>query len=120
MFQRARRAIESMYQDSCTITVREPIRNIDTGITSFAERTLYTALPCRVSRKTLAAAGHNEVADKVSQVIVLYLAPETEIPAGSRIAVVRNGAEVLYCRSGEPMRYHTHQEIMLDLWKGWA
>ena len=109
-----------MYQDSCTITVREPIRNIDTGITSFAERTLYTALPCRVSRKTLAADGHNEVADKVSQVIVLYLAPETEIPAGSRIAVVRNGAEVLYCRSGEPMRYHTHQEIMLDLWKGWA
>lgn len=120
MFQRARKAIERMYQDSCTITVRKPIRNPDTGITSFTEQTLDTVLPCRISHKTLAAVGHNEVADNVSQVMVLYLEPEIEIPAGSRLAVTRNGKEVLYCRSGEPMRYHTHQEIMLDLWKEWA
>ena len=47
----------------------------------------------------------------------LFLAPEWQVPAGSKITVTGRGGERVYCRSGEAAVYGSHQEIPLALWK---
>ena len=54
------------------------------------------------------------------QTIKLYIYPDINIKNGSKIIVTQNGKKQEYKNSGEPARYETHQEIMLELFKGWA
>ena len=51
------------------------------------------------------------------QVVNLFLTPDIEIPAGSRIVVRRSGnlnRTFEYVSSGEPGVFHNHQEIFLE------
>lgn len=116
-----RSAVESLYDCLATVTVRVPVR--EGAFTRFEERQTVTDAPCRVS---FSGAGRQSfsglrTADEASpwaeaeQSVKLFLAPEWEIPAGSRVLVKGRGGQRLYGRSGQPAVYGSHQEIALSL-----
>ena len=61
-----------------------------------------------------------DTAAQLVQTIKIFLAPEIRVQAGSKLTVTQNGVTTEYKSSGEPALYQTHQEIMLELFKGWA
>ena len=62
---------------------------------------------------TVAKAGVNLVKQGVSGFTV-------HIKGGSKIVVTQNGRTQIFSSSGEAAVYPTHQEIILELFKGWA
>ena len=111
----ARRGIETLYEDTCTVISFASVRGED-GISRPEEKILYEALPCRLSFSSLPAASEGMPPGQ-SQSVKLFLAPEAEIPPGCRIDVTRMGRTVQYKSSGPPARYPTHQEISLSLYE---
>lgn len=114
-----RQALESLYEGLCTITTKAEKVNTVTKRTEFTESTLVTNQPCRLSYSTLRSSGDGD-ASEVLQVTKLFLAPEFDVPAGSKITVTQNGKTANFQRSGEPAVHANHQEITLELFKGWA
>ena len=76
--------------------------------------------PCRVSFEDIYVNTETDTEAKKLQKIKLFIAPELDIKSGSKIVVTRKGRVTSYKNSGEPAIYDTHQEIMLELFKGWA
>lgn len=66
------------------------------------------------------AAMNNGSASALAQTIKLFIAPELDIKPGSKILVTRQGKTTAYRRTGEPELHSNHQEIVLDLFDGWA
>lgn len=77
-----------------------------------------TALPTFL--KAMNSAAKDDGYNTVSQSVVLFIAPEVEIPSGSKITVTQNGKTTDYCRSGESAVYTSHQEIALELFEDYA
>lgn len=115
-----RKAIESLYNGVCTITVYREIKNEKNKTTKHEEVDVIVNHPCRLSYMTVKVADENDVAAKVTQVIKLFISPDIVIKPGSKITVTQNGVTADYQSSGEPARYPDHQEIVLELFKGWA
>lgn len=115
---RARKAVESLYTDTCTVYIKAEVTDPNTHITSF-EETAVLESKCRLSFSTLSATKEGN-ADTVKQVTKLFIAPEIEIPPGSKIEVTRQGKAVSYKQSGQPAIYPTHQEIVLELFERYA
>ena len=116
-----RKTIESAYTDTMTVFVMTG--GADGLFDDKSEQISIENEPCRISYKTdltvsRAAAGDG-MADN-EQTVTLFCRPELAVPAGCRVSVMRNGVQTDYCRSGEPARYDTHQEIPLALFKRWA
>ena len=114
-----KQAIESLYSGKCTVTVMQQIKNPVTKITESQPVEVIKDQPCRLSFKTASPIGEG-VAGTMSQDIKIFIAPEIDISAGSRITVTQNGIETDYCRSGKPAHYQYHQEIPLALFKEWS
>lgn len=114
-----RQALESLYKGICTITVRSESIDPVTKRVKFTESTPTVDQPCRLSYSSLRSTGDGDVAE-VLQVIKLFLAPEINIPAGSKITVTQNGKTAEFQRSGKTAVHSNHQEITLELFKGWA
>ncbi|HBF4975789.1 TPA: hypothetical protein KOP14_003650, partial [Clostridioides difficile] len=68
--------------------------------------------PCKLSCKNIVSATEGKVA-KLEQTIKLFISPDIEIKAGSKLII--NDKE--YVRSGESAIYPNHQEIILELFK---
>ena len=124
MFQKnavvkARKAIESMYDGICTITeYQEYIKpNKSTG---YHEVVVLEEQPCRLSFSSSPNTNQTESAAQLVQTIKVFLAPDVRVQAGSKLTITQNGVTTEYKSSGEPALYQTHQEIMLELFKGWA
>lgn len=115
----ARKAIESLYKGSCEIIIKEYTSNPTTHISESVEKTIVTAQPCRLSYKSLPVTTGDNVA-AVAQSVKLFLAPEIDVPEGSKIVVTQCGVTTAYKRSGKPAVYATHQEIELALFDRWA
>lgn len=116
MWDAARGEIEKLYEDRCDIVVSDPEKDPETGITRTAERTLYTALPCRLSFLS-SPASTDGMAPQIGQSVKLFLSPYVDIPPGCRIEVHRGGRILQYRESGVPAVYPTHQEITLSLYE---
>lgn len=115
----ARSAIESQYDAVCDIIEKKAI--IENNITkNKKEVTVESNKPCRVSFEDIYANTETDTEAKVIQKIKLFIAPEIVIKPGSKIVVTRKNRVTEYKNSGESAVYDTHQEIMLELWKGWA
>lgn len=114
----ARKAIESQYDSKCDVIERkkQEINNITKSI----EEKVLINQSCRVSFETINANTETNTEAKKTQSIKLFIAPELNIKPGSKIIVIGRGRTAEYKNSGEPAIYDTHQEIMLELWKGWA
>ena len=117
---KARKAIEAMYEGTCTITEQQKTKNAD-KTTGFKDVVVLEGQPCRLSFKTISQTNPSENgAAAMTQVTKLFIAPEIQVKAGSKITVTQNGVATEYKNSGKPAVYTTHQEIILELWKGWA
>lgn len=116
----ARKAIESTYGGTCSIVEYRDVTDQETKLTGKQEVTVLEGQPCRLSFEKLGAAGQTETAAKIAQGLKLFLAPETTIQAGSKVIVDQNGQTGEYSASGVPAVYDSHQEVMLELFKGWA
>lgn len=107
-------ALAFLWTDKCTITNVELTTNED-GVSSMEDVVIIQDEPCRISYKTLVAPtdnGTDTAAERV-QDVTLFIRPDLSIPAGSKIAVTRNGITVHYSNSGQPKIYDSHQEISL-------
>lgn len=116
---RARKAVEKLYDGICTVTERQEYEKENTS-TGFKEVVVLENHPCRLSFGSSAAASDGQVASSISQVTELFISPDIVIAPGSKITVTQNGVTTDYTRSGKPAVYATHQQIALDLWKGWS
>lgn len=116
----ARKAIESTYEGVCTIIERRDIQDEKTKITRKSEITVIENQPCRLSFESLNTTSQTETAAVISQGTKLFLPPEIVVRAGSKIVVEQDGRRAEYSMSGEPAVYATHQEIKLELFRGWA
>ena len=94
--------------------------NKETGETVFTEKVVLTEQPCRLSFSSRNSSAKDDGYNTVSQSVVLFIAPEIEIPSGSKITVTQNGKTTDYCRSGESAVYTSHQEIALELFEDYA
>lgn len=115
-------ALERLWKDRCSIFVQEEITDPVTHLTDFEEKPLLQDQPCKLSFETLTSTDGDETAT-VQQAVKLFLSPDVNVPAGCKIVVTRpNDLErtCTYTRSGEPGIFSNHQEIMLELFKGWA
>lgn len=75
--------------------------------------------PCRLSFSSSPSATNGDVAE-INQTVKLFFSPEIKVKEGSKITVTQNGVTTAYKQSGTPAHYPTHQEILLELFKGWA
>lgn len=117
----ARKAIESTYYEgSCTILEYQEITDEITKITREEEVAVIENQPCKLSFEKINAAVQTETAAAISQGVKLFVAPEIKVKSGSKIIVNWCGETHEYSCGGEPAIYPTHQEIQLELFRGWA
>ena len=114
-------AIKSLWRGRCTVTVRNnDTTDENTGRVVVGEVDTYTDEPCRISFDTVNATQLENNAANIVQSITLFIDRAVVIPEGSKITVTQNGATAVYEKSGKPAVYSTHQEIPLEIFKGWA
>ncbi|MCZ9313161.1 MAG: hypothetical protein O0V67_07265 [Methanocorpusculum sp.] len=116
---KARKAIESLYDGKCTITEHQKVKK-ENKSTGFQDVIVQQDIPCRLSFKTVNNANQTETAASIVQITKVFLAPEIQVKPGSKLTITQNGVTTDYKSSGEPAFYSTHQEIVLELFKGWA
>lgn len=114
-----RSAVEMLYEGRCTVTEYQSYTKPNSA-TGHHEVVILADQPCRISFGTMPAAEQTDTGAALQQTVRLFIAPEVIIKPGSRITVTQNGVTKDYCQSGEPAVYATHQEINLELWKGWT
>ncbi|MCC0629093.1 MULTISPECIES: hypothetical protein [unclassified Clostridioides] len=112
MVNKSRKAIEMLYRDKCTIVEYQSVKDPVTKRTNNKEVIVLENQPCKLSYKNITSATDGKVA-KLEQTIKLFISPDIEIKAGSKLII--NDKE--YVRSGESAIYPNHQEIILELFK---
>lgn len=115
-----RKALEKLWNGTCDIIGYGEYEDPETFLTTHGEIALYEGLKCKLSHKNITATSNTGAGAIVAQQIKLSLGNEYEVPAGCKIIVTQNGKTAAYTRSGEPAVFIDHQEIVLDLFKGWA
>ena len=106
---------EKLYTGECDFEYKSNT----TGVIKQQEVKLFENIPCRISYKNNNSSTENEAASSAEQTIVLFISPDIDIKRGSKVVVTQNDRTVAYKSSGEPAVYQTHQEIRLELFKGW-
>lgn len=112
--------IESLYVGRCSITEFRAVKDEKTKIAKNQEIVVVKDVPCRVSFKNSSTLNQSDMGATATQKIKLFISPTMRIKPGSKITVVQNGATGVYQFSAEPAIYSSHQEILLDLFKGWS
>lgn len=114
-----RKAIEKTYTGKCTITEYQPYKK-ENKSTGNKEVDVLEDQPCKLSFEKITNINQGEAAASVIQIAKVMLAPEIKIKPGSKLTITQNGVTTEYSNSGEPAIYNTHQEIILELFKGWS
>lgn len=123
-----RKAIEMLYEDSCTIIEYQPRKDPETKQTSKKEVVVLENQPCNLSYQSTKNATSTETATIITQTPLLFISSDINIKAGSKIVVTKKEDKVIadsvkttaYKNSGVPAVYSGHKEIVLELFKGWA
>ena len=108
-----RKAIELLYDGTCTVTIQEEYEK-DNGAIGHRPVVVFEDEPCHLSFSNTSSTNEGEVAATVSQVTELFISPDISIVPGSKITVTQNGVTTDYTRSGKAAMYSTHQQIVLD------
>ena len=116
---KTRKALERLYTDTCTIIEYQEYQKPNKAI-GHQEVVVLENQPCRISFKSSDSTNNTESASALPQTVKVFLAPEINVKAGSKLSITRNDVTTEYKNSGEPARYDTHQEITLELFKGWS
>ena len=112
---KVRKAFETMYDSVCTVVVQEEYEK-ENGTTCHRSVTILEDVPCHLQYSSVSDASQDDAVATVSQEIRLFISPDEEIPAGSKITV----NSVNYTHSGVVAKYATHQEIVLRLQERWS
>ena len=115
-----KKAVQSLWDGKATITVLDGVLNPANGRTEPVERVTASGLSCRISHTTVKSTEPSEEAAVAAQSVTLYIDPDLDIPEGSKVTVTQNGVTRDYERSGKAAVYTAHQEVPLELFKGWA
>lgn len=120
LIKRTRRAIERLYTGTCTIEVKPRLQKDPiTKKTAVSDTVvIYKDIPCQLSHLSQTAS-ESRILPQADGQIMLFLAPEIDVPEGSRITVEQAGITDVYGHSGRPNMFPTHQEITLTIWEGW-
>jgi len=114
-----RKAIESRYDNTCSIYVYADVFDEDTKQTRRERTLLLEDQPCRLSYQTQAFASLvSTQADGVPssyQSVKMFIAPELDIPENSEIEVERSGRLLKFKRSSVPVIHTNHQEVMVEV-----
>lgn len=116
---RARKAIESRYKGICTVYEYKNVKDEVTKITSKKEVAVLENQPCKLSFESLNPTTTDGVAVQ-SMGAKLFISPEVNIKAGSKVVVTQNGITTEFSNSGIPAIYSNHQEIMLTVFDKYA
>lgn len=116
----ARRAQEATYEGLCTIFEYQEVIDAKTKLSSEKEVVMIEGQPCKLSFEKLKTVVQTETAARAAQGIKLFLAPEIAVKSNSKIVVSQNGVTEEYFASGKSAVYPTHQEITLELFRGWT
>lgn len=114
-----RKAIEMTYTGKCTITEHQKVKKPNKS-TGFEDVIILKDQPCKLSFSKIANTNQGETAAMVAQTAKVLIAPEIQIKPGSKLTITQNGVTTEYSQSGEPAIYNTHQEVILELFKGWS
>lgn len=114
-----RKAIETTYKGKCTITEHTKVKK-DNKSTGFQDVDVLENEPCKLSFSKITNTNQGESAAKLIQTAKVLIAPEIQVKPGSKLTVTQEGRTTEYKNSGEPAIHQTHQEIVLELFKGWA
>ena len=114
-----RKAIESLYGGKCTITEHQKVKK-ENKSTGFQDVVVLEDEPCRLSFKTINTTNPTDTASSTVQIAKVFLAPEIQVKPGSKLTITQNDVTTEYKSSGKPAIYSTHQEIILELFNGWA
>lgn len=116
---RIRNAIESTYDGRCTITEHQKITKANKS-TGFEDVSVLENQPCRLSFSSINSTTAGEAAATKIQVTKVFLSPSIQVKAGSKLTITQNGVTTDYMNSGVPAVYDSHQEIIVNLFEGWA
>lgn len=113
-YNRHRRAIEKLYEDTCTIRRMMDVTK-PSGETKQEEKDVYSDKACKLSQKALASNNQTESTNNIAYETKLFIAPELEILQGDTIVVTNHIGRTQSYAAGEPFPpYPTHQEISLQ------
>ena len=115
---KVRKALEKGYTGTLTVTEHKKVTKPN-HTTGFSDVDVIVDQPCRLSFSSSPSATNGDVAE-INQTVKLFFAPEINVKEGSKITVTQNGITTAYKQSGTPAVYSGHQEILLELFKGWA
>ena len=113
----ARKAVESTYSGTLTVTEMKKDRDARSKLTKTGPVVVLEDQPCRLSFETLRPAVQTDTAAAVTQITKLFVSPDVVIRPGSKITVTQDNVTTDYTRSGVPAVYPTHQEIVLELFE---
>ena len=114
----ARKAIESMYSGFCDIIERRDVKDEKSKITKKNIDVIVAEdVPCKLSFEKIESVLQTETFAETAQGVKLFIAPEIEVKAGSKIIVEQNGVKNEYYASGDRAVYPTHAEIVLELYE---
>ena len=115
-----RKAVEATYDGTCRIYGMKPVKDPVTMVTRQEEVLVQDGIACHLSYSSTSPATGSDTVTAVAQTIKLFMAPELTVPPGCRIEVTQQGRTESYAQSGKAAVYPSHQEILLELWKGYA
>lgn len=107
----ARAAIEATYTGTCNVYTSSK-KKVD-GETKIVFSCVLEGQPCALSQTKVTAANQTDINAEVKDTYKLFIAPEFDIPPGSKMTVDQEGMTYKLEQSGKPFKYDTHQEIML-------
>ena len=119
MVDAQRKAIESLYKDCCEVVEYQKIKK-ENKSTGQIEVSVLKNQPCRLSIENSTTTATADGAATIQQIIKLFISPEITVAPGSKIIVTRNGRTTSYKSSGFSAVYCSHQEVLLELFEGWA
>ncbi len=108
-----RQMIEELYEGTCNIYEKTNVTDPVTKITGQKEKLIYENAACRLSYTRITPSY------KQAEGVKLFLAPEMLVRPGSKIVVTQNNVTETYKMSSLAAVYTSHQEIVLEAWKGW-
>lgn len=109
-----------LWRGNCTVKAWQEVEDPITHITKHEEVTLYKNLKCKLSHEKLTSSSSTGGPAVIAEQIKLSLGNEYEIPTGCKIIVTQYNVTEEYTRSGKPGIFMDHQEIVLELFKGYA
>lgn len=116
----ARKAIEATYFGTLMVAEMQKVKDERSKLTKTVEVVVLENQPCKLSFEKLQAAIQSDSMATIAQGAKLFVSPDVTVRAGSKITVSQDNVVTDYTCSGIPAIYPTHQEIMLELFRGYA